>query len=416
MIYKRRKILMLIPELGYGGAEKSFLRLSHLLSTYHDIKIVVFQRHYAKGNYAQSEYNLTIPITILDDKRSIGRFHRWKNRWKKLRSLKKDSDVTISFLTGANILNASVFTKSKTVVSMRGSRHFDPSFSLFTRLIYELIIDPFTFMLSDRIISVSDGLTNELRRYVSKRIKQKIQTIEVFVNAKELISLSGTQIEKEIEALKGKPLVVGAGRLSPEKGFQYLIPIFAKVRDHNSNAKLMLIGDGPQYQDLIKLCEQLNLSYTNDETKYQESSVIFLGYRKNPLRYFHVAKVFVLSSLTEGFPNGIIEALASGVLVVSTDCPWGPRSVLCKVPKDIKTPYPTTIPSKVDYGVLMPRIDDEKFKNLWVKKLTTILLNEKDNKKNIFLGNQRVHELDSSVIGKKWLNLVEELGKREYYE
>jgi glycosyltransferase involved in cell wall biosynthesis len=409
MIENRRKILMLIPELGYGGAEKSFLRLSHLLSKYHDVQIAVFQQHYAKGNYAQSDYSLTVTITILDNKKNIGRFHRWKNRWKNLKALKKDSDITISFLTGANILNASISTQSKTIVSMRGSRHFDPNFSYLKRLLYEFIIDPLTFMFSDRIISVSDGLSSELKRYVTKRTKQKIQTIEVFVNAKELISLSTASIEKEIEDLKVYPIIIGAGRLSPEKGFQYLIPIFSKVHEDIPNAKLILIGDGPQYKNLINLCKKLNLSYTSDKTKYQESAVVFLGYRKNPLRYFRIAKLFVLSSLTEGFPNGIIEALASGISVVATDCPWGPRSVLCKVPKDIKTPYHTIVPSEVDYGVLMPRIDDKKFKDLWVQKLNTILLNKKENKKNIFLGNQRVHELDISVIGKKWLDLIEEL-------
>ena len=116
----RRNILMLIPELGYGGAEKSFLRLSNLLSEYHDVNIAVFKRHYAKGNYAKSEAELTLPITILDDDEHIGRLSRWKNRWKKLKELKDNSDITISFLTGANMLNASVFSKSKTVVSMRG--------------------------------------------------------------------------------------------------------------------------------------------------------------------------------------------------------------------------------------------------------------------------------------------------------
>ena len=409
MIQNRYKILMLIPELGYGGAEKSFLRLGNFLSAYHNVQIAVFKRYYAKGDYTQSDDELTLPLTILDNEEHIGRFSRWKNRWKKLRELKKESDVTISFLTGANILNASIHSKCKTVVSMRGSRRFDPHFSFLKRLLYELILDPFTFMFSDKIISVSEGLTHELRRYVPSRTKQKIQTIEVFVNAQELISLANSPIENDIANLKGQPIVIGAGRLSPEKGFQYLIPVFSKVYNRIPNSKLILIGDGPQYQDLIKLCERLKLPYTNNNTNYESSAVIFLGYRKDPLRYFHVAKIFVLSSLTEGFPNGIIEALAAGTYVVSTDCPWGPRSVLCNEPKDIKTPYPTTMAKEVDYGVLMPRIDDEKFNSIWVDKLNSVLLNTKFDNNDREVRHKRVYELDMEHIGKKWLKLIDEL-------
>ena len=408
MIYKRRKILMLIPELGYGGAEKSFLRLSHFLSKYHDVQIAVFQQHYAKGNYAQSKYNLTVPITILDNKKNIGRFQRWKNRWKNLRLLKKNSDITISFLTGANILNASVFGKSKTVVSMRGSRHFDPSFSLFKRLIYEFFIDPLTFMFSDRIISISEGLSNELKRYLTKKTKQKVQTIEVFVNTKELFLLSKNPIEKELEKLKGEPIIISAGRLSPEKGFEHLIYIFKDIYQKNNKSKLILIGDGPQYKELIILCKKLQLVFTKDPINYKNSSIIFLGYRKDPSRYFHIAKVFVLSSLTEGFSNAIIEALSTGITIVSTNCPWGPRSILCKKPKDTNIPYPTKVPLTADFGLLMPRIDDMKFKDLWVDTLSRKLLDSIDSKtKN--LGYKRVYDFDVKIIGKKWLTLINEL-------
>lgn len=400
---------MLIPELGYGGAEKSFLRLSALLSAHHDVQIAVFQRHYAKGDYAKSEDNIGLPLTVLDDGENVGRICRWKNRWIKLKKLKKESDVTISFLTGANILNSIIFTKSKTIVSMRGSRHFDPNFSYSKRLLYEFILDPLTFMFSDRIVSVSDGLSSELKRYVTKRTRKKIQTIEVFVNAKELISLANSPIEQAILDLKNQLIIIGAGRLSPEKGFQYLIPVFAEVYKRIPNSKLILIGDGPQYQDLINLCKSLKLPYTDNDTNYEESAIIFLGYKKDPLRYFRVAKVFVLSSLTEGFPNGIIEALASGTQVVSTDCPWGPRSVLCTEPKDIKTPYPTTSAKEVDYGVLMPRIDELKYKDIWVDKLYLMITAKNDNEEAKHLGNKRVQELDVSIIGQKWLNLINKL-------
>ena len=68
----RRRILMLIPELGFGGAEKSFLRLARLLSEYHDVSLAVFKRHYASGNYSKEEEDISLSLTVLDSDNSSG--------------------------------------------------------------------------------------------------------------------------------------------------------------------------------------------------------------------------------------------------------------------------------------------------------------------------------------------------------
>ena len=163
-------------------------------------------------------------------KSTRGRFSRWKNRWKKLRILKKDSDITISFLTGANMLNVSVSSKSKTIISMRGSREFDPNISFLKRKLYRMYLDPITFKFSDKIVSISDGLTHELGLYVGKKTKKKIVTIEVFVDAEEMInSCEKDPIEENFEKWTDKPMIVTTGRLSQEKGFLHLIMVFSKL-------------------------------------------------------------------------------------------------------------------------------------------------------------------------------------------
>lgn len=405
----RYKVLMLIPELGYGGAEKSFIRLSKLLSTEHDITIAVFKRHYAKPGYSLASDDVDAPIIVLDQNEDAGKLGRWWNRWNTLRKLKKDNDITISFLTGANILNVSIIGGGKTVVSLRGSRRYDPGFSANQRRVYEYIIDPVTFMLSDRVVSVSEGLTSELGQHVDRWTKKKIKTIEVFISSEEMIATASDSIEEEIASLNRYPLIVSTGRLSPEKGFHFLIPVFAGVKQNLSTAKLMLIGDGPQLNSLREQCESLGLSYSLDINNMHESDVIFLGYRKNPIRYYKIADVFVLSSLTEGFPNGVIEALAAGIPVIAANGPWGARSVLSKNP-DVSDPYPTQEATNVEYGILMPRIDKEMNQSVWVNTLTSVLLtNEKDNE-NALLSQQRVRELDIKEVGKKWFQLIDELG------
>lgn len=405
----RLKILMLIPELGYGGAEKSFIRLSKLLSQYHDVTIVVFQRYYAKAGYSSDSDEINVPIIVLDENEKVGKIKRWWRRWKHLLELKNKNDITISFLTGANILNTSIFSISKTVISLRGSRRFDPAFSTLKRCLYEYVIDPITFILSDKIVSVSEGLTSELGMHVDRWTKKKIVTIEVFIDAEQMIATAMEPIEEETEILGSFPLIVSTGRLSPEKGFTYLITVFAKLKQNVPGAKLVLIGDGPELQFLCEQCEIKGLSYSLDGRRLNESDVVFLGYRKNPIRYYKIADVFVLSSLTEGFPNGVIEALAAGITVIASNGPWGARSVLSKNP-DVSSPYPTVEATNVDYGILMPRIDQEKYENTWVNTLTKVLLEDEKNSKGSRQSTDRVRELDMKVIGEKWLNLIDELG------
>lgn len=404
------KVLMLIPELGYGGAEKSFIRLSKLLATSYCVTIVVFKRHYATGGYSYDSDDITVPVIILDSSSDDSRVKRWWNRWKKLRKLKRENDISISFLTGANILNASVFFSGKTVTSLRGSRQYDPGLSSKHKFFYKYLIDPITFAFSDKVISVSDGLTYELGKNLDIWTRKKIETIEVFIDSKKMIETSKEDIEKEICILEKSPLIISTGRLSQEKGFKHLITVFSSVKKYIPAVKLMLIGDGPQFEELCKQCEIEELSYSLNSEALQESDVIFLGYKKDPIRYYKIANVFVLSSMTEGFPNGVIEALASGIPVVAANSPWGARSILSKNPT-VQEPYPSIDATKAEYGLLMPRIDKEIYRDIWTKALVEILENDLYLRANSTKGIDRIKELDLSIVGKKWIDLVSRLGE-----
>jgi len=405
----RRRILMVIPELGFGGAEKSFLHLAQLLSEFHDVSLVVFKRHYAKGNYSKKEEDISLPLIVLDSGVDSGRLGRWHNRLSKLRALKNDADLTISFLTGANILNVVSGGQGSKVVSMRGSRRYDPAFSRLRLLLYEHFVDPLTFKYSDSIIAISEGLSGELRRNVGVATQTKIKTIQLFIDAKQLINSSNDIIEEQISELIAYPVIVAAGRLSPEKGFQNLLHVFAIVRKSVPGAKFLLIGDGPLYKYLKELCEILNLPVSDGKSNVLESAVIFLGYCNNPNRYFRVARLFVMSSIAEGFSNVLLEALAAGIPVIAVNCPWGPRSILWKEPDDVITPYPTVTPTYADYGVLMPRIDQARFHHIWADELVKLLNQPSLVEKYAERGPQRVREFDSQLIVHKWLDVIEEL-------
>jgi glycosyltransferase involved in cell wall biosynthesis len=110
--------------------------------------------------------------------------------------------------------------------------------------------------------------------------------------------------------------VLSVGRLKPVKNLSLLIRAFSTVSGHN--ARLMIVGDGDEKETLISLSKSLGIA----------DRVIFVGFQLNPAAFYQTADLFVLSSKYEGFGNVIVEAMASGTSVVSTNCLSGPSEIL----------------------------------------------------------------------------------------
>lgn len=121
----------------------------------------------------------------------------------------------------------------------------------------------------------------------------------------------------ELEALGQGPVIVTAGRLNPVKDHRTLLAAFAQLRATRP-ARLVIFGDGPLRAELVAEAERLGIA----------GSTLFPGYVNDPAACYAVADLFVLSSVSEGFGNVLIEAMAAGVPVVSTDAPHGPREIL----------------------------------------------------------------------------------------
>lgn len=113
------------------------------------------------------------------------------------------------------------------------------------------------------------------------------------------------------------PVLVGMGRLAPQKDFATLLRAFARVRARGP-ARLLILGEGDGREPLLHLARELGVA----------EDVELAGYQENPYAWLARADVFVLSSAWEGLPTVLIEAMALGVPVVSTDCPTGPAEIL----------------------------------------------------------------------------------------
>ena len=120
-----------------------------------------------------------------------------------------------------------------------------------------------------------------------------------------------------LEGLGQGPVIVTAGRLTPVKDHKTLLRAFAQLRAGRP-ARLAIFGEGPLQPELEAEAARLGIA----------DSTLFPGYVNDPAAVYAVADLFALSSVSEGFGNVLIEAMAAGVPVVSTDAEHGPREIL----------------------------------------------------------------------------------------
>ncbi len=123
--------------------------------------------------------------------------------------------------------------------------------------------------------------------------------------------------QADITAMGDGPVIATAGRLVPVKDHKTLIRGFAELLQTRP-ARLVIFGEGPLLGELRQETEAIGIG----------SRVLFAGYVNDPAACYAAADLFVLSSTSEGFGNVLIEAMAAGVPVVSTDAPHGPREIL----------------------------------------------------------------------------------------
>jgi glycosyltransferase involved in cell wall biosynthesis len=122
----------------------------------------------------------------------------------------------------------------------------------------------------------------------------------------------------ETPFLPARPVVLTAGRLAREKGYDLLIRAFAQVHDHYPDWHLLILGEGLQRAELEKLVAAFGL----------EGKVFLPGVVKNPYDYYRKADVFVLPSRYEGLPNALCEAMVCGLPVIAANCSAGVSEVV----------------------------------------------------------------------------------------
>ena len=173
-----------------------------------------------------------------------------------------------------------------------------------------------TYPYSDAAVGVSRGLAGELTETI-RVPNNRVHTIYNPVVSEALARTSNEPAGHPWLDHPGPRVILTAGRLSKGKDFPNLLTAFARLRD-GCPARLIVLGKGRLRPELLAHSEQLGIS----------DHVDFPGFVQNPYAFMAKASLFVISSRHEGLPRVLIEAMACGCPVVSTDCPFGPDEIL----------------------------------------------------------------------------------------
>jgi len=208
---------------------------------------------------------------------------------------------------------------TRVVVSERGtiSGEYKIAQGLVAKLVFKLL--PFIYRRADGICTVSEGASLDLAKF-ARIPAHRINTI---YNPFDLNSIEGKALQPLAHpwfSVGQPPVIIAIGRLNEAKDFPVLIRAFSRLRKSRP-ARLIILGEGELRAALEEQAAECGLS---------QDEVQMPGFVDNPYAYLARCALFVLSSRREGLPGSLIEAMACGAPVVSTDCPSGPVEILEK--------------------------------------------------------------------------------------
>lgn len=313
------RISFFLPPLIGAGGERVVLNLAKTLTLWgYPVDIVV-----PDTGGRHTRFMPTVPggVRVIDLETPLSKTVYFKKLFKLKRYLEVEQPAVllanIDYVGLANLARAIAKTPTKIiqVVHSNLSREFHTIPGL-GKFIKPLFVKHF-YPQSDRLVAVSQGVARDLA-LISGIPLQDIAVIYNPVVTPDLAVKAQEPIDHPWFAPGEPPVILGAGRLMYQKDFATLIRAFAKVRQQRHSRLMIIGGEDNLRAELEALIHELGL----------DADAQLPGFAENPYAYMAKAAVFVLSSKYEGFGNVLVEAMATGTPVVSTDCEDGPAEIL----------------------------------------------------------------------------------------
>lgn len=329
----RKNLLLLVPMLHQGGFERICAMTAQLLKEACNVSLALFSSE-------DMFYDVT-GIEVFDLKLGskpglLPKVLNVLKRINKVKKLKKEKNihVTYSFGPTANLVNALSKAGDQVWLGIRGYGALEEKRTM-----------QMTCRRADKVICCAQVMADDVEAaYHPKEVTCLYNPCDV----EKLRMLGGEQIDKEHEPFfaKNGPIIASMSREDDVKGFWHLLKGFALIKKEISDAGLMIIGDGA-FTEYKKLAEDLQI----------QDSVLFTGVLKNPFRYLGKASLYIMTSITEGFPNSLVEAMALGVAAMSVNCKSGPAEIFME---DYGKAYDQHKVYYGEYGILLPVLSPQK--------------------------------------------------------
>ena len=308
------KVMFFLPTLGGGGAERTIIQLANSFAEQGlKIHLGVCDLNGVKAKLLP-EVSPKIELVNFDCGRVANAIKPLKQRLQA-----EQYDCLVATQTHSNIVAgiAKKLAKVKTRLIFREVS--TPSKNMKLRGVAKFILKSlvhWTYPMAQQVVCVSKGVETDFREYYGYK-KNNLSTIYNPV-------LDDAYFEKLKAPVDHKffndthRVILAVGRLTEAKNFGFLIRSFKALHDQHPETRLIILGEGELRAEFEALVQELGLNEVVD----------LPGFDANPYAYFKYASLFVLSSNWEGLPGVLIQALASKVKVVSTNCPSGPMEIL----------------------------------------------------------------------------------------
>jgi len=303
---KKAKIAFVIPSLRSGGAERVVSTLSNTLHNQFEVHIICLVK--TKPFY-KIQKGVTIHYCIEENNNSTGVVSAIANNFKLVRKLvaiikQNGIQILLGFITSANIL--SIISGKLCGIPVIISERNNPKNDRIPRM-WKKLRDLFYPYANWLVVQ-----TEDTKKFYREKLNIKRQTVisnPISTDFKVEMVTASKQSSKE-------NIILNVGRLHPQKAQDVLIKAFSKA--NNNDWQLYLVGEGEKRKDLESLISTLNL----------QEKVHLVGRVEEIQKIYDRAKIFAFSSIYEGFPNALIEAMYFGLACVSTDCPTGPSELI----------------------------------------------------------------------------------------
>jgi len=305
-------ITLFLPSLEGGGAQRVFVELANeFVALGLRVNLALASAH---GPYLEE---ISAGVRVID----FGAAGVLQSLPKLARHLRSERpDVMLSGLDHANIIamlaRVAAGNGTRCVISMRSvpTAVYRESRSVRGWLLLQLIKVAYPF--ADAIVANSEAVASDLSQLL-RITRSRLHIVYNPLNTSWIEKSSREEVDHAWCAAGAPPIVLGVGSLGMLKDFQTLIRAFSIVRS-TRDCRLVILGEGPQREELERLIHELGL----------DRDVYLAGFVGNPFAWMRRATVFASSSLTEGCPNALMQALACGTSVISTDCVGGSAEVL----------------------------------------------------------------------------------------